>query len=195
MKRWIIAAFCTLALTACGNEESASKPAEQEVKPTPAAQEDKPVPPEAKGTVEEDGFIKYRSAEWHGEFNGLKINVNSVSVTNDVAKALEIQDAEPNIRGVFVWITTDNTTDKEFYSTLSTANLVTSSREQASPDVFLSDDFPLEIAPNAKTDGDLAYILKSEDDVKNIKSITLNFEITDQKTYETKKFNVNLPLK
>jgi hypothetical protein len=192
MKRWIIAALCTLALTACGSEES-TKTTAQEEKPTTAQKQE--VPPEAKGTVEEDGFIKYRSAEWHGEFNDLKINVNGVSVTNDVTKALEIEDAEPNVRGVFVWITTDNTTDKEFYSTLSTANLVTSSREQASPDVFLSDDFPLEIVPNAKTDGDLAYILKSEDDVKNIKSITLNFEITDQKTYETKKFNVNLPLK
>jgi hypothetical protein len=183
MKRLVIALLCILMLAACnGNEKVTEADAGAEITP------------EAKGTVVEDGFIKYRSAEWSGELNGLKINVNSVSVTNDLAKVLEIDEAEPGVRAVFVWIMTDNPTDKTFFSTLGNATLVTSSREQASPDPFISSSFPLQIAPNAKTEGDLVYVLETDEDVENIDEITLTFEITDQQAMEKKQFNVKIPL-
>jgi hypothetical protein len=182
MKRWIIAALCTLALTACGSEDSTSKL-------TSASQEEKSVP------VEENGVIVYRNAKWQSDFHGLKISIEGVIATNDVNKALEIESEEPGNRAIIVGITTDNTTDKEFYSYLSSTKLVTSNREQASPDLFLSNDFPLEIAANAKTEGVLVFNLKSEEDIKNITSITLDFEITNKEPYEAKQFKIELPLK
>ncbi|MDN4073641.1 hypothetical protein [Fictibacillus terranigra] len=136
-----------------------------------------------KGTVIEDGVIKYRGAEWSGSFNGLKTKVNSVY----------LEKADDGRGQATIWITVKNTTkDRSFTTELGRATVIANGYNI--PDTLFQDDFEGEIQPGKTMDGDLVVKL-SEKDLKSIKQIFLTWDQTDKKTMKTQETTAKIKLK
>ncbi|MFY4775525.1 hypothetical protein [Metabacillus sp. RGM 3146] len=212
MKRIVFsAAVCIAMLSGCGAKEEAApvkaetkteakapeaKPAtkaEAKPKAEPAAKE---VAPDSKGTVEEGGFKKYRGAEWKDDFKGLVTKINGVSVAQDLEKVNPKYNSQVDGKnqGIFVWFTLENTSAKKFTTWPSQAKLVLEDGTQIDADIIGSADVGGEIVGKAKKDGDVMFRFTSKEDVRNIKSIRLNWEAFDE-NFAKKDYDVTLPLK
>lgn len=184
MKKLIVSLFATsLFITGCSesNSKTDAEPKKPKTEATSTAS-DGPVTPEAKGTVVEDGFIKYRGAEWHGEYNGLKIRVNSVSLTNDLTNYTDDTDYK-GAKGAVVWVTMENTTD---HAIPITPNLTVSVIDgtEYNPEPYLVDLTGTEVKPHAKKDGHLVYVLNDATEIKNLKNVRLYFQVYDKNDNE-----------
>lgn len=138
------------------------------------------IKPEAQGTVEEYGMIKYRSAEWDDDFGGLKTNINSVTV-----------DYENS--AVYLWVTLENTSDDKFLTYPDQAKLVLDNGMQYSIDMIESDNIGGEIVGRAKKDGELIYYV-DYDNIKELKSIRLIWDATNTTSFEKKDYDVKIDL-
>ncbi|USK84774.1 hypothetical protein [Peribacillus asahii] len=201
------AALVALLLAGCSNEETTQSTKPAEVKPKVAetiAKEAKPIDDEealkvATETVEEDGFIKYRGAEWQGEYDngGLTLKIHDVSVTNDLAKAYNIANAEPDHKAVQVWFEMENTTsDKKYEAYPDQATLVTSTGEQVKPDPILTKHaIAGEIFEGVTKEGDIIFVLENTEDVADIESVKLVFNAYSEGMTASKEYEVELQLK
>jgi hypothetical protein len=172
----LIAGLLAASIIVAGCESNTKTNAEPKKTKTEATTNNEPVTADSKGTVVEGGFIKYRGAEWHGEYNGLKIRINSVSLTDDLGKAYD----EPNYKGAKgadVWVTMENTTDKPIQVGTTSTVGVFGGIEYNGADPYLSDFNGTEVKPHAKKDGDLIYVLKDTADIKKIKDTRLYFQV------------------
>lgn len=195
MKKLIVSLFATSLLIA-GCSESTSKTDAEPKKPKTAettTANEGAVTPESKETVVEDGFIKYRGAEWHGEYNGLKIRINSVSLTNDLGKAYDEPDYKGS-KGADVWVTMENPTDKPIQIGTITTVAVIGGVEYNGADPYLTSLTGADIKPHAKKDGDLIYVLNDTQDIKSVKDVRLYFEIFDE-AGDIKTVEANIKLK
>ncbi|AZV45169.1 hypothetical protein BAOM_4590 [Peribacillus asahii] len=198
------AALVALLLAGCGNEEKTE--AQPEAKPKveeTVAKEAKPVDDEealkaATETVEEDHFIKYRGAEWQGEYDngGLTFKIHGVSVTNDIGKAYNVQ-ANPGHKAVQIWFELENTTaDKKYEVYPDQATLVTSTGEQVKPDPFLTNHkIAGEVYEGVTKEGDIIFALENTEDVADIESVKLVFNAYSENGENAKEFEVDLQLK
>ncbi|MFJ8246199.1 hypothetical protein [Peribacillus asahii] len=201
------AALVALLLAGCENETvtESTKPAEDKpkVKET-VAKEAKPVDDEealkaATDTVEEDGFIKYRGAEWQGDYDsgGLTFKIHGFSVTNDLAKAYNIANAEPDHKAVQVWFEVENTTDDKKYEVYpDQATLVTSTGEQVKPDPILTNHkIAGEIFEGVTKEGDIIFVLENTEDVADIESVKFVFKVYSEDMAASEEYEVDLQLK
>ena len=170
-----------LLLGACGEEktekaESAEPAKVEELKAAETTENKEVIKSDAKGTVEEGGFIKYRSAEWDGEKNGLKIRVNSVSVLpriGDVAGFDEIADKS----GLMVWLTLENTTDKPIRFDMPGTKLTTDDGYEVDNSGYLNTELLDVVKPGTKREGDIGFLLSSETDARAVSEITLSLRV------------------
>ncbi len=173
MKKWAVLALgASLFLGACGDSQTGS-PAEVEAE---AQAETKPVAADAKGTVEEGGWLKYRSAEWAGEHNGLKINVNSVSFAPDLGALTELPELDGQA-GAVVWTTFENPTDETITVDGIGTKLITDDGYEVEVSGYITDDFVSEIRPGTKKEADLGFILSGETDPRAVESVTAVFRV------------------
>lgn len=162
-----------IVMSACNNEnDQVNAENEQSSK--------KIVTPDDKGTVEEDGFLKYRSTEWSDEYEGLKLRVNSVS--------LGLED-----KGVYIWISEENTSDRSFSINTSTSKIVTDDGTQYEVDFVNSDRIGGDLVAGAKRDGDLVFDTDYEN-IRDLSEIRLIFSITDSANYKSKEYDIKLNL-
>jgi len=204
------ASLVALLLAGCSDEEVAkSTEAQPEDKPkveetvAKEAEPAKPVDDEealkaATETVEEDGFIKYRGAEWQGEYDngGLTFNIHGISVTNDLKDAYNVPEIDPGIKGVAVWMTVKNTTkDKIYEAHPNLATLVTSTGEQVQAELLATGDIGGKIYEGVEKEGDIIFVLKNTEDVADIEWIKLIFNAYSEDMENSKEFTVDLKLK
>lgn len=145
---------------------------------------------DAKGTVEENGWIKYRGAEWSGDFNGLNMKINSVSVTNDLVKEQEGQE-----KAVSVWMTLENKSDHVLSAYVTAATLVTSTGEQLDVTDHNFEDFIGDVYEGVTVEGDIWFVLKNTEDVADIEWIKLVWSVGDLKGKDIRQEEIKIDLK
>ncbi|MEH6944999.1 hypothetical protein [Bacillus sp. JJ722] len=213
---WLLCLALFIVIAGCSSEESAEPKEEKGSGQTTTAPEDKDAEPAvateptkdfasmtkeeqqaATGTVEEGGFIKYRGAEWQGDYdNGaLKFNIYGVSVTNDIKEAYKIEQAQPGYKAVSVWFGAENTTDKKYVLGLNTAEIVTSTGEQVQMDMYLSKNISGDIHGGVKKEGDIIFVLENTEDVADITSIKFIFDASEEGGSNTKTIEADVKLK
>lgn len=180
MKALIAGAGLTVLIIAgCTNSDPKKELGDTSLKTEVAAEE---VTADAKGTVEEDGYIKYRSAEWSDDFRGLETSINSVSV-----------HLEGN--AVIIWMTINNTTEDNTFTTYPTQGyLVTDDGKQYDADIVQSSNLGGEIVSRAEKDGDIVFLTDYKD-IQNLSEIRLVWSATDSSDYEKKEYDIKIPLK
>lgn len=179
-----------LLLGACGNDKKESAepaPAPEQPKADETAENKDVVKADAKGTVEEGGFIKYRSAEWSGEHNGLNIHVNSVSVIPTISEVSNIEEIADK-SGLMVWLTLENTTDKPIKFDMPGTKLTTDDGYEVDNSGYLNTEMIDVIKPGTKREGDVGFLLSSETDARAVSEITLSLPVEkpdEESMYDT----------
>ncbi|GIN10235.1 hypothetical protein J26TS2_01020 [Shouchella clausii] len=206
MKKYAtLASILTLSLTlaACGNESTAIK-SDEEVKAktgdsaeTATTNEEDDEGEEAETEVDEekeaDIWTYYEDAQWETDFNGLKIKIEKVVVTEH-APTLQDESAEESAVGVKFNI--ENTSDKTWATFPDQATLVTSTGEQIDmPDMWISDSIGGEIHGGVIKEGDVIWYLE-RGEAESIEWIKLVFSSSDPDNFTVREeFEVELDLK
>lgn len=183
MKRLLL--LSVLALAACSNEEpkETSEPATEETaEPVKeeAVETKEVVKPEDSGTVEEGGYIKYRGAQWSGEAEGLSVNVNSVSIAEDLKTPFPDYPDVHGIPAVLIWVTLENTSDTAVTADFLQSTIVTDNGTEYEVDTFFSDWTEEEVRPGTNKEGDIIFPLKAGTDLRSIKALTFYFDVKGQ---------------
>lgn len=206
MKRIIYGIFTValaVLLSACGN--AGTDAAKDELKKNDdnkseakvnTSENEKSDKDEKESAESEDIWTYYNDATWSDEFNGLKIEVQKVVVT-EKAPTLEDENAEESAIGVKFKV--ENTSERVFSTYPDQAVLVTSTGEQIDmPDMFLSDHIGGEIHEGVIKEGDVIWYLE-RGHALDVEWIKLEWNATDEeeedysKAYHT--FSTKLDLK
>ncbi|MEH6940931.1 hypothetical protein [Bacillus sp. JJ722] len=207
MKRivYIVVLLFALILSACSSDDehvpektSNENPVQADAEPKKLSDDDLKA---AKDTVEEGGWIKYRGAEWEGNFDngGLKLMIHGVSVTNDIKRVSNYtgsDDVEDGIKVVNVWVELQNTTkDKKYNAYPTQATLVTSTGEQVDANPSITEDIGGEIYEGVSKDGSIGFVLEKTTDVANITSVKFVFDAFSEDNTERETFEADIILK
>ena len=132
---------------------------------------------DAAEEVPDDIWTYYNDATWEEDFNGLHTEIQKVVVTE---KAPTIDDENAEMSAVGVKFLVENTTDDNIFTTYpDQATLVTSTGEQVSADMFLSDHIGGEIHEGVIKEGDVIFYLE-RGEAESIEWIKLEWETYDE---------------
>lgn len=193
---WTIAflsAAIMLLLAACGDdieiqgEKSAAKTGEDVVS---SDEED-----DGDADESDDIWTYYDDATWSEDFNGLKMEIQKVVVTNDAPSE---DGSEGTQSAVGVKFKMENTTEDKFTTYPDQAELVTSTGEQIDmPDTWLSDHLGGEIDKGVIKEGDIVWYLE-RGEADKIEWIKMSWSARegpeDDFDAESKEFEVELEL-
>lgn len=179
-----MAALLSLFLVACGGvDEIDSEKADAKVseEATPASSDsEKEEVEEADEEDPDDIWTYYNDANWEGDFNGLRTEIQKVVVT-EKAPTLEDENAEESAVGVKFLV--ENTTEHKFDTYPDQATLVTSTGEQVEADMLLSDNIGGTIDKGVIKEGDVIFYLE-RGEAEAIEWIKLEWNTTDLKLEE-----------
>lgn len=114
--------------------------------------------PEAAEEEDTEIWTYYNDASWSDEFNGLKVEIQKV-VVSDIAPTMS--DESANASAVGIKFSMENTTDHVFTTYPDQAVLVTSTGEQIEmPDMWLSDDLGGDIHEGVIKEGNVIWYLE-----------------------------------
>jgi hypothetical protein len=120
----------------------------------------------------EDIWTYYDNAKWSDNYNGLKLEVQKV-VVSDIAPTMEDENAKASAVGVKFRM--ENTTEGKFTFYPDQAVLVTSTGEQIDmPDMFVSDDLGGEIDKGVIKEGNIIWYLE-RGNAESIEWIKMSF--------------------
>ncbi|MBY0144275.1 hypothetical protein [Neobacillus niacini] len=202
MKKLLVLLFAILlfALTGCGAdkatdelEKNDKKKAEAKVEESADKETDAATSEEKKS---EDVWTYYDNAKWSDNFNGLKLDVEKV-VVSDIAPTMEDENAKASAVGVKFKM--ENTTEGKFTVYPDQAVLVTSTGEQIDmPDMFVSDSIGGEIDKGVIKEGNIIWYLE-RGHAADITWIKMSFNgrvgAEDQFDGESKDFEFEIKLK
>lgn len=200
IKLLFISALAIILLVACGEDPAKSELNANDTDKAKAkvgAEVEKEEPKEDK-TVE-DIWTYYEDAKWTEDFNGLKLDIQKVVVTD---KAPTAEDENAKVSAVGVKFRVENTSDHMFTAYPDQAVLVTSTGEQIDmPDMWISDDVGGDIHEGVIKEGNVIWYLE-RGQAEAIEWIKLEWLATDTaledaNDYENayKTFSVKLDLK
>ena len=147
-------------------------------------------------TKEEDIWTYYNDVNWSDDYNGLKMEIQKVVVT-DKAPTAEDENAETSAVGLKFKM--ENTTDGKFTFYPDQAVLVTSTGEQIDmPDMWASDSLGGEIDKAVIKEGNIIWYLERghAEDIEWIK-LEFNGHQGDEDNFDTemKEYEIELKLK
>ena len=109
---------------------------------------------------EEDIWTYYEDADWSGEWEGLKFEIQK-AVVSDKAPLINDEGEEVESSAVGVKMKIENTSTDKIYTTFpDQATLVTSTGEQVEAEMFLSDDLGGEIHEGVIKEGNIIFYLE-----------------------------------
>jgi hypothetical protein len=148
----LFSTFLLIAMPACGTDSATEELNQNDTEKAEAKTGDEATPAEetSEEKTEEDGLTNkddiwtyFDNAKWSDDYNGLKMEVQKVVVTD---KAPTVEDENANASAVGVKFNMENTTDGKFTFYPDQAVLVTSTGEQIDmPDMWVSDSIGGEI--------------------------------------------------
>lgn len=127
--------------------------------------------------VSDDIWTYYSDATWEDDFNGLKMEVREVGVTDSADSNL---DADAKMSAVGITFFMENTSDHSFETYPDQADIKTNTGEYVSADVLVTDDIGGVIEPGDEVEGNLFFQL--EGSALEIDSLTLLWNVTDMES-------------
>ena len=198
IKALLLMVASVLILSACGEDAAKS---ELDAKDTNKAEAKVGVTADKAKEAEksEDIWTYYEDAKWSEDFNGLKLDIQKVVLT-DKAPTTEDENAKASAVGVKFRI--ENMSDHKFTTYPDQAILVTSTGEQIDmPDMWISDDVGGDIHEGVIKEGNVIWYLE-RGQAEAVEWIKLEWNATDSaledaSDYENayKTFSVKLELK
>ncbi|MEC0092902.1 hypothetical protein [Paenibacillus macquariensis] len=198
----ILAIAAITMLAGCSSEKTAIKnenPVQAKVEDqtaTPEAgkvSEKEPVVPEEKV---EDIWTYYNDTTWSDDFNGIISTIEKVVVSDKVPKDGNKDDPTASAVGVVMKI--ENTTENIYTTYPDQAELVTSTGEQISADMFYSDHLGGELEEGVIKQGNVIFSLQ-RGHAADIKWIKMKWYVTEgdgmQMDAKRKEYSVKLELK
>ncbi|OCA87291.1 hypothetical protein [Pseudobacillus wudalianchiensis] len=187
MKRVWMLVLLSLVLAACSAGEKATEagPAKVEESDKPAdegLQKGDKVVKETDNSrvVENDGYLEYQGTKWEQETFGLKTDVYSVSLLEDMATNYpNFADDLQGIPCVMIGVGLNNQNDQPVTADFMDATLVGESGKQLDIDLAFSEYLQEEMKPNTNKDGMVLFRLPEGTDIKTVKKMTLYFKVTD----------------
>lgn len=192
-----------LSLAACGTDPASKELEKNDTEKAEAKIGDEATPAKNEEELAEDQAAKegdiwtyYDNAKWSDDYNGLKLEVQKVVVTD---KAPTIEDENANASAVGVKFKMENTTDGKFTFYPDQAVLVTSTGEQIDmPDMWVSDSIGGEIDKGVIKEGNIIWYLE-RGNAESIEWIKMSFHghqgAEDNFDSETKEYEFELQLK
>ncbi|NWQ40369.1 hypothetical protein MLOOGBEN_06610 [Bacillus sp. EB106-08-02-XG196] len=205
MKKLLVSLSAVLlfALTGCGADKATEEldkndknKAEAKVEDEANKAEDKSADTSTEDKKAEDVWTYYDNAKWSDNFNGLKLDVEKV-VVSDIAPTMEDENAKASAVGVKFKM--ENTTEGKFTIYPDQAVLVTSTGEQIDmPDMWVSDSIGGEIDKGVIKEGNIIWYLE-RGHAADITWIKMSFNgrvgAEDQFDGESKDFEFEIKLK
>ncbi|WP_338452316.1 hypothetical protein R4Z09_10785 [Niallia oryzisoli] len=200
---FLTATMLLFSLVACGTESATDELEEKDTEKAEAKTGEEATPAESEEKTAEEGSAKeedvwtyYDNAKWSDNYNGLKMEVQKVVVTD---KAPTVEDENANASAVGVKFKMENTTDGKFTFYPDQAVLVTSTGEQIeNPDMFVSDHIGGEIDKGVIKEGNIIWYLE-RGNAEAIEWIKLSFGghqgADDDFNSERKEYEFELQLK
>ena len=196
IKAILMTALAALVLAACGEDAAKS---ELNANDTDKAEAKVGASADKKVAKSEDIWTYYEDAKWSEDFNGLKLDIQKVVLT-DKAPTSDDENAKASAVGVKFRI--ENTSDHMFTTYPDQAVLVTSTGEQIDmPDMWISDDVGGDIHEGVIKEGNVIWYLE-RGQAEAVEWIKLEWNATDTaledaSDYENayKTFSVKLDLK
>jgi len=187
----------SLGLAGCGENEAQKELDKNDTEKSTAKDSSENKQSEKK---EEDIWTYYEDADWSGEWEGLKFDIQKV-VVSDKAPMIDVNGEEVESSAVGVKFKIENTTsDKVYNSYPDQAILVTSTGEQVEADMMVSDAVGGEIHEGVIKEGNLIFYLnRGEADKIEWVKLTWSNDYTDPDgNYDNDKYHdqeVKLDLK
>lgn len=187
----------SLGLAGCGENEAQKELDKNDTEKSTAKDSGENKATEKK---EEDIWTYYEEADWSGEWEGLKFDIQKV-VVSDKAPKIDDNGEEVESSAVGVKFKVENTTSDKVYNTYpDQATLVTSTGEQVEADMMVSDAVGGEIHEGVIKEGNLIFYLdRGEADKIDWVKLTWSNDYTDPDgNYDNDKYHdqeVKLDLK
>ncbi|WP_210367042.1 hypothetical protein [Bacillus sp. REN3] len=193
--------FLMVLLAACGADSATEELEKNDTNKAEAKTGDKAAKAEEDSKPEEeekpeDIWTYYDNAKWSDNYNGLKLEVQKV-VVSDKAPTMEDENAKASAVGVKFKM--ENTTEGKFTFYPDQAVLVTSTGEQIDmPDMWVSDDLGGEIDKGVIKEGNIIWLLE-RGNAEAIEWIKMSFTghqgDEDNFDAETKEYEFEIKLK
>ena len=189
----------SFGLVGCGENEATKELDENDTEKSTAKDSSENKQSEDK-KKEEDIWTYYEDADWSGEWEGLKFDIQKV-VVSDKAPKIDDNGEEVKSSAVGVKFKVENTTSDKVYNTYpDQATLVTSTGEQVEADMMVSDAVGGEIHEGVIKEGNLIFYLdRGEADKIDWVKLTWSNDYTDPDgNYDNDKYHdqeVKLDLK
>ena len=195
------AVFLMMMLAACGADKATDELEKKDKNKAEAKTGDEAAKAEEDSKPEEeekpeDIWTYYDNAKWSDNYNGLKLEVQKV-VVSDIAPTMEDENAKASAVGVKFKM--ENTTEGKFTFYPDQAVLVTSTGEQIDmPDMWVSDDIGGEIDKGVIKEGNIIWYLE-RGNAEAIEWIKMSFSgrqgDEDNFEAETKDYEFEIKLK
>lgn len=201
MKKLLLISAFSLALAACGTNETPIQQDEDEKAKAKTEESATASEAEAKDenadAKEADIWTYYENATWSEDYKGLKTDIQKV-VVSDKAPGMDDDGNEITTSAVGVKFKIENTTEGKFVTYPDQATLVTSTGEQVDADMLYSEHIGGEIDKGVIKEGDVIFYLE-RGEAEKIEWVKLTWDTRegseDNYDTETKTFEVELPLK
>lgn len=201
----IAAVSISFSLVGCGSSSSqpTSKPTQtttKEASKTTTTPSDKTNTDTTSATKKDDPWTYFNNATWTGNYNGLKLQIEKVVVTDKGPKTQGGQIVKGQYQSyVGMKFKMINTTNNIFTAYPDQARLVTSTGEQIdNPNMFASDHIGGEIEGGVMKEGNIIWDLK-RGHASDIKWVKIEWGVHAGKeedfNQQTKHFEVKLNLK
>jgi hypothetical protein len=142
-----------------------------------------------------DIWTYYNNAKWSDNYNGLKMNIEKVFVTDTGDHSA----SDPNSSYIGLKFRMENTANETFSAYPDDAKIITSNGEEIDePDLSITSDLGGEIEKGATKEGNVVWELK-KDSSKEIKWIKMEWEVhkgdEDNVNEAVKTYSVTIDLK
>ncbi|MCC5803522.1 hypothetical protein [Rossellomorea vietnamensis] len=193
---FLFAGALVMMLAGCGGDAAVEELDKNDTQKAEAKTTDASEEKTEKKAQEEDIWTYYNDAAWSDDYNGLKMEIQKV-VVSDKAPTMEDENAKASAVGVKFKM--ENTTEDKFTFYPDQAVLVTSTGEQIDmPDMWVSDSIGGEIDKGVIKEGNIIWYLE-RGHAQDIEWIKMEFNghqgAEDDFENETKEYEIELPLK